>query len=298
MDNWEENLENIKFGFVAIIGKPNSGKSTLINSILEQKIAITTHRKNTTRNKIRGIYNDDDSQIIFIDTPGFLEAKTKLDEKMKSTITNSVKDVDVILFLSPFWKSLDFEYFEKLKTLNNKTKKIFLLTQIDKTTNKAEIFEKGQEVMETNLFDQVIPISSIKGYNVEELITVIKKYLKDDHPYFDRKKSYEFEDEFYVAEIIREKILVFLNYEIPHHTFVKTVALERKRDVIRIRVEIFVDKDSQKIIVIGKGGEKLKLISSTARKELEVFFGKKVHIEVFVKVRKNWQNKQSIIEGI
>ncbi len=287
-----------KFGFVTIVGKPNAGKSTLLNSIMQQKIAITTHRKNTTRNQIKGIYNDDDSQIVFIDTPGFYETKSKLDRNMHQRILDSLKGVDVVLYLIPFWKKIDLEYLETIDLSKSKTKKYAIISQIDKNTNQQEIFEMGKKIDSLNIFDKIIPISSLKGYNIENLISEVKKDLKEDQYLYDRTQSYEFDDKFYISEIIREKILVYLNYEVPHDTFVRVVSLENSKNLLKIEVEVFVDRDSQKIIFIGKDGKNIKRIGESARIELEQYFGKKIFLNIFVKVRKSWKNKESIIKEI
>ncbi len=292
------NDEKIKFGFVAIIGKPNSGKSTLLNSILNKKISIATNRKNTTRNNIKGIYNDLDSQIVFIDTPGFLEEKNLLDEKMKKNILESISYADLILYLEPFWKDVDENYINKLNLIKEKNKMIYLISQIDKSKNQEEIFKRGQEIFNKELFKEIIPISSKKNFNIEKLISIIKNYLEFDLPYYDRNNSLEYDKKFYSSEIIREKILLLLNYELPHRIFVKIEDFKEGEEKIKIFANIYVEKDSQKIILIGKNGEKIKRISSFATSELKNYFNKKVELKIFIKVRKNWKNSESIIKEI
>lgn len=301
-------MEEKKSGFVTIVGKTNSGKSTLINTIIDQKVAIATHRKNTTRNQIRGIYNKDNLQIVFIDTPGFLnkDKNTKLDLEMKKRIIESLAEVDVILFLIPFWEELDKIYLEQISLLNSKktsisSKKYCLISKIDlvKKSKDNNLYELVQSISQLDFFDKIIPISSLKRYNIDLLLEEIKKDLTDNVFYYGQDDLTAISDEFYISEIIREKVLLFLNNEVPHNIFVKTITLERKKDLIKIEAEIIVNRDSLKKIVIGKDGQKLRQIGEKARKDLEKYFkNEKIYLNLFVKVKKNWQNKESIIKDI
>ncbi len=292
--------EKIKFGFVTIVGKPNSGKSTLLNKIIGHKLSIVTYKKNTTRNQIRGIYNDQDSQIVFMDTPGFIKSKSSLDADMHQRILDSIKEVDIILYLIPFWKKLDNEYLKTINLTKNNTniKKYLLLTKIDKSNTKQEIYESANQYKDTDTFDKIMPISSFKNLNIDNLISEIKSDLKLDFNHYDRDRSFEVDDKFYVAEIIREKALFNLNNEIPHNLFVKIDYFKEKKDLIFVRAEIIVNRENLKNIIIGKQGSKVKIIGQKAREELENYFSKKIFLEIFVKVRKNWQNKDSIIKEI
>ena len=293
------NENKIKFGFVAIVGKPNAGKSTLLNYLIGHKISIATPKQNTTRNQIKGIYNDKDSQIVFVDTPGFIKAKTKLDKDMHQRIIDSIKGVDIILYLLPFWKDLDEDYLRSINLIENTSaKKYLLLSKIDKSNKKEEIFLAAKKHNKTNYFDKIIPISSFRNINLMELINEIKKDIKIDIAYYEREKSHEYSDQFYVAEIIREKVLYNLNEEIPHHLFVAIEEFEIKDNSVFIRAELIIDRENLKRIIVGKNGEMIKKISQKSRQELENYFGKKVFIESFVKVRKDWQNKDSIIKKI
>lgn len=288
-----------KSGFVTIVGKPNVGKSTLLNYLIGHKVSIATHKKNTTRNQIKGIYNDENSQIIFVDTPGFIETKTKLDEDMRQRIVNSLKGVDIILYLLPFWKKLDNEYLEAIElTKKSSAKKYLLLTKVDKADTKEEVFKAAAKFQNDSMFDKIIPISSFKDINLENIIEEIKKDLKEDIAYYDKEKSNEYTDEFYCSEIIREKALFNLDQEIPHHLFVSVDEFDLQNDLVKIRAEIIVDRDNLKKIIVGKEGSMIKIIGQKAREELESYFGKKVYLETFVKVRKDWQNKDSIIKTI
>lgn len=288
-----------KSGFVTIVGKPNAGKSTLLNYLIGHKVSIATHKKNTTRNQIKGIYNDDDSQIVFVDTPGFIEAKTRLDEDMHQRIVDSLKGVDIILYLLPFWKELDKDYLDNIEvTKNAKAKKYLLLTKVDKADTKTEVYEAAAKFQEDEMFNKIIPISSFKDINLDNLIVEIKKDLREDIAYYDKDKSNEYSDQFYASEIIREKALFNLQNEIPHHLFVAIDEFELKKDLVKIRAEIIIDRDNLKRIIVGKDGSMIKIIGQKAREELEEYFGRKVFLETFVKVRKDWQNKDSIIKGI
>ena len=288
-----------KSGFVTIVGKPNAGKSTLLNYIIGHKVSIATNKQNTTRNQIKGIYNDDNSQIVFVDTPGFIRVKTRLDEDMHKRIKDSLKGVNVILYLLPFWKELDEDYLINIELVkNSKAKKYLLLTKVDKAENKTKVFEAAAKFNENDIFDKVIPISSHRDVNIETLISEIKKDLKDDVAYYEKNISHEFSEKFYISEIIREKALFNLNDEVPHHLFINIDEFSQKENVIYIRAEIIIDRENLKRIVIGKNGDKLKIIGKKSKEELERYFDKKVFIETFVKVKKDWQNKDSIIKNI
>ncbi len=289
----------MKSGFVTIVGKPNAGKSTLLNYIIGHKVSIATHKQNTTRNQIKGIYNDKDSQIVFVDTPGFIKAKTRLDEDMHQRILDSLKGVDVILYLLPFWRRLDEDYLKTIEiTKNSSAKKFLILTKIDKANTREEIFMAGERLKDNKFFDEIIPVSSFKNQNIETVINEIKKVLKDDVAYYDKNTSHEYSDQFYVAEIIREKALFNLENEIPHHLFVAIEEFDINKERVFVRAEIIIDRDNLKRIVVGKDASKIKIIGQKAREELERYFGKKVFVETFVKVRKDWQNKDSIIKSI
>ncbi len=290
-------MDNFKSGFVTIVGKPNSGKSTLINRLVGTKIAIATPRKNTTRNRIRGIVNDQNSQIVYVDTPGFIESKNKLDEKMHQSIIKSLDGVDVILFLMPFWKELDKDYLDSIELTKKKdAKRFLLLTKIDKANDKNEVFLKAKEIKEMNIFDSIIPISAKENINLDKLVDEIKANLKDTIPYYDKEQKHELTEEFYAAEIIREKILINLNDEVPHQVFVSIKNIDKKASSVVINADIIVNRESLKPIIIGKGGSKIKIIGEQSRKELEKAYDKKIYLDLFVKVRKDWQNKDSILK--
>ncbi|AHK22443.1 GTPase Era [Candidatus Hepatoplasma crinochetorum] len=300
-------MEEKKSGFVTIIGKPNVGKSTLINKIIDRKVSIATHRKNTTRNQIRGIYNRENVQIVFIDTPGFLsEYKTKLNLEMQKRIKESLIGVDIILFLIPFWEKFDDDYLRKITLLNLGTEKNFpkkycIITKIDliKGDEGNELKELVQAIFQLNYFDKIIPISGLKNLNIDLLIEEIKSDLTDNIFHYSEKDFKGGSDQFYIQEIIREKILLYLNEEIPHNIFVQLKNISIKNKLISIEADIIVNRESLKRIVIGKEGIKIKQIGENARKEIEKYFeNKKVFLNLIVKVKKDWENKDSIIKGI
>ena len=291
---------NKRAGFVTIVGKPNSGKSTLMNALIGKKISIATPRKNTTRNQIKGILNTENAQIIFTDTPGFLRAESKLDERMHQVITNSIQGVDVIMFLLPFWYELDVDYLNTIQLLEDSSiKKYLILTKIDKAAKQSDLLEAVARFNDTEFFDKIIPISSTKAKNLDLLVEEITKDLpEDDIMYYDEGQVSESTDEFYAAEIVREKALFNLDQEVPHQLFVTIEVQKDTKDLKRLRAEIIVGRESIKGIIIGKGGSKLKKIGEQSRYDLEKYFGKKVFLEIFVKVKKDWQDKESIINEI
>ncbi len=286
----------IKSGFVTIVGKPNSGKSTLINQIFKKKISIATPKQNTTRNRINAIYNHGDLQISFIDTPGFLNINNKLDEQMIQVIRGAVKEVDIVIFLLGANKDLDVDYLKTIELTERKTKKYLIINKVD-LISKKELLDKIQEAQQLDLFDEIIPISALKNKNVDVLLDQIEKDLPEEPvKYFPDDQQVTYSQEFYASEIIREKILFLLNQEIPHEIFVKVTEFEPKTRKIHIRAEIIITRESLKKIVIGQGGSMIKQIGIQARKELEEAFEMPLHLELFVKVRKDWKNKESIIK--
>ncbi len=286
----------IKSGFVTIVGKPNAGKSTLINQIFKKKISIATPKQNTTRNRINAIYNRDDLQISFIDTPGFLNINNKLDEQMIQVIRGAIKEVDIVIFLLDANQNLDVDYLKTIELIEQKTKKYLIINKID-LVSKKELLDQIQLIQQLNLFDEIIPISALKNKNVDVLLNQIEKDLpKETVKYFPDDQQVTYSQEFYASEIIREKILFLLNQEIPHEIFVKVTEFETKTKKIHIRAEIIVARESLKKIVIGRGGSMIKEIGIKARKELEEAFEMPLHLELFVKVRKDWKNKESIIK--
>lgn len=287
----------MKSGFVSIVGRPNVGKSTLLNKLLNQKIAITSDKVGTTRNTIYGIYNDEDSQIVFVDTPGINKATSKLGEVLNNKAYSSF-DNDLVLFLVDIASGFgpnDNRILNRLKE-NNKDV-ILVLTKVDKI-KKDKLYDEIIKLKDLYNFLDIVPISSIKGINTTELIEVIKKYLKDDVKYFDDDVITNVSERFLVGEIIREKILNLTKEEVPHAVTCIVENMEFKKDKCYINACIVVDRDNLKGIIIGKNGQMLKKVGTMAREEIEVLLGKKVYLELFVKVIENWRQKPNLFEEL
>ena len=285
----------MKSGFVSLVGRPNAGKSTLLNSIIGKKIAITSNKPQTTRNIIQGIYNEEDTQIIFVDTPGIHKPNHKLGEVLNKQAYYSVNDVDIILFLvdaSEYFGKGDMFVLEKIKELK---KPIFLiLNKIDKISNE-EILEKINEYKEIYPFDEIIPVSALKKSNNKELIKTIKKYLKDEIQYYDSNQITNKPMSFLISEIVREKIFNLTKEEVPHSITCVVADIKKDKNAYNILVDIIVDRDNLKNIIIGKQGNMIKEIGIRSRKELEELLGKKVYLETYVKTIKNWRDKEKYL---
>lgn len=287
----------MKSGFVSIVGRPNVGKSTLLNKLLNQKIAITSDKVGTTRNMIYGIYNDEDSQIVFVDTPGINKATSKLGEVLNNKAYSSF-DNDLVLFLVDIASGFgpnDNRILNRLKEDNKDV--ILVLTKVDKI-KKEKLYDEIIKLKDLYNFLDIVPISSIKGINTTELIEVIKKYLKDDVKYFDDDVITNVSEKFLVGEIIREKILILTKEEVPHAVTCIVENMEFKKDKCYINACIVVDRDNLKGIIIGKNGQMLKKVGTMAREEIEVLLGKKVYLELFVKVIENWRQKPNLFEEL
>lgn len=287
----------MKSGFVSIVGRPNVGKSTLLNKLLNQKIAITSDKVGTTRNTIYGIYNDEDSQIVFVDTPGINKATSKLGEVLNNKAYSSF-DNDLVLFLVDIASGFgpnDNRILNRLKEDNKDV--ILVLTKVDKI-KKDKLYDEIIKLKDLYKFLDIVPISSIKGINTTELIEVIKKYLKDDVKYFDDDVITNVSEKFLVGEIIREKILILTKEEVPHAVTCIVENMEFKKDKCYINACIVVDRDNLKGIIIGKNGQMLKKVGTMAREEIEVLLGKKVYLELFVKVIENWRQKPNLFEEL
>lgn len=287
----------MKSGFVSIVGRPNVGKSTLLNKLLNKKIAITSDKVGTTRNMIYGVYNEDDTQIVFVDTPGINKATSKLGEVLNKTAYSSF-DNDLVLFLVDIASGFgpnDNRILNRLKEDNKDV--ILVLTKVDKI-KKDKLYDEIIKLKDLYNFLDIVPISSIKGINTTELIEVIKKYLKDDVKYFDDDVITNVSEKFLVGEIIREKVLNLTREEVPHAVTCGVENMEFKKDKCYINACIVVDRDNLKGIIIGKNGQMLKKVGTMAREEIEVLLGKKVYLELFVKVIENWRQKPNLFEEL
>ena len=285
----------MKSGFVSIIGRPNTGKSTLLNSIVNEKIAIISPKAQTTRNLIQGIYNEEDTQIIFVDTPGIHKPIDKLGHALNSQAYYSINDVDVILFVvdaSTSFGTGDKFIIDKLANIN---KPVFLiLNKIDRL-NDDQILLKINEYKDLYEFSEIIPVSALKNDNVNRIIKVLKDYLPDNVKYFTEGEKTTAPKEFRLAEIVREKIFIHTNDEIPHCVSCMLTGYEEERDIINIYIDIIVDRDNLKKIILGKNGDMIKTIGIESRCEMESMLGKKVYLELYCKTVKKWREKEKIL---
>ncbi len=284
----------MKSGFVSLIGRPNAGKSTLMNSIVGRKIAITSNKPQTTRNVIQGVYNEDDTQIVFVDTPGVHKPNHKLGTYLNKQVYGAM-DADVLLFLvdvkEPFGKG-DMFVLEKMKEAKKPI--ILVLNKID-TLKKEEVYALINQYKDIYPFRDIIPVSALKKQNIKELIETIKKYLTDEVCYYDKDTITNKPISFLVSEIVREKVFMLTKEEVPHSLTCVVDSMKRKNNAYFIQVSIIVDRESLKRILIGKKGAMIKKIGILAREELEIYFGKKVYLETFVKVIPKWRDKEKYL---
>lgn len=285
------NNDGFKSGFVAILGRPNVGKSTLLNQIMGEKITITSDKAQTTRNKIQGIYTTDEEQIVFIDTPGIHKPKHQLGQFMVETALSTLNEVDMILFMVNVSEKMgpgDRFIMERLENLN--TPVFLVLNQIDKVhpDELLPIITDYQGVMD---FDEIVPVSAIDGNNVDRLLKVISSYLEEGPQFYPSDQVSDHPEYFIVQELIREKVLQLTREEIPHSVAVMVESMERDGDIIDVQATIAVERNSQKGIIIGKQGSMLKEIGTRARKDIQTLLGSKIYLELWVKVQDDWRDK-------
>ena len=286
-----------KSGFVSIVGRPNVGKSTLMNNVVGEKIAIMSDKPQTTRNTIQAVYTDEECQIVFLDTPGIHKPKNKLGEFMVKSATDAFKNVDLVLFVVDDSKKIgpgDRKIIEDLRGI--KTPVILVLNKIDKL-EESELFELMQLYSNEDLFKAIVPISALKGRNVNELLKVIGNYLQEGPKYFPDYMITDQPERVLVSELIREKVLHYLNDEVPHGVAVEVERMKSRqdKDIVDIYAVIYCERDSHKGIIIGKNGRKLKGIGKSAREDMELLLGSKINIQLWVKVKDNWRNLQNYI---
>lgn len=278
-----------KAGFVNIVGNPNVGKSTLMNVLVGERVSIATFKAQTTRHRIMGIYNSEDMQIVFSDTPGVLKPVYKLQESMLNFSNSALADADVLLYVTDVVEKPDKnnEFIDKVRKQNASV--LLLINKIDLSNQDdlVKIVEGWKELLPQA---EIIPISAIAKFNVDYVMKRIQELLPDSPPYFDKDQWTDKSSRFFVAEIIREKILLYYDKEIPYS--VEVVVEQFKEDAKKIYVHavIYVERDSQKGIIIGKQGKALKKVASEARRDLEIFFGKTIFLETYVKVDKDWRS--------
>lgn len=287
----------MKSGFVSIVGRPNVGKSTLINKIINKKIAITSNKVGTTRNIIYGIYNDEESQIVFVDTPGISNASNELLNILNKKAYQSFEN-DLVLFVvdiaSGFGKG-DQKILNRLKEENKDV--ILVLNKVD-IMDKEKLLHEIDAIKDLYDFKEIIPVSSLKGINVNDLIKTIKKYLNDNVKYFNDGEITNVTEKFMVAELIREKVLNLTKEEVPHAITCLVENMEFKKGSCYINAVIIVDRENLKKIIIGKNGSMIKKIGSLARPEIEDLLSIKVFLELYVKTIEDWRNKENILKDL
>ncbi len=289
----------MRSGFVSFVGRPNVGKSTLLNSILGKRVAITSDKPQTTRNMIQGIYNDKDTQIVFVDTPGIHKPKSRLGKVLNKQAYYSINDVDIVVLVVDISEKIgagDKFVIDVLKNIENKP--VFLvINKIDKLP-KEEILKKIDEYQKLYDFAEIIPVSARKKDNTDRLLEVIKKYLPDNIKYFDDNTITSSSPSFIISEFIREKILDLTSEEIPYSVTVIVENLEEDERSMSINAVVVVDRENLKKIIIGKNGSMIKEIGIRSRKDIETYFNKRVYLELFVKVVDKWRDKEKFLNMI
>lgn len=284
-------------GFVAIIGRPNVGKSTLMNHLIGQKIAIMSDKPQTTRNKIHGVYTTDSSQIVFLDTPGIHKPQSKLGDYMMKTAEGALKEVEAVLFLIDVADGLgggDRFIIEQLKKVD--TPVFLVMNKIDKV-HPEQLLEIITQYKDLYPFAEIVPISALQGNNVETLLEQIQKYLPEGPQYYPADQVTDHPEQFVCAELIREKILHMTREEIPHSIAVGIEDMRvQENGVVYIGAVIYVERDSQKGIIIGKKGALLKEVGKQARRDIEALLGSRTFLELWVKVKKDWRNQERVLK--
>lgn len=285
-----------KAGFVNIVGNPNVGKSTLMNQLVGERISIATFKAQTTRHRIMGIVNTDDAQIVFSDTPGVLKPNYKLQESMLAFSESALQDADVLLYVTDVVENPEKnkDFLEKVGKMTIPV--LLLINKIDQSDNKklGDLVEKWHGLLPSA---EILPISAQNKFGIDLLMKRIKELLPDSPPYFDKDQLTDKPARFFVSEIVREKILLYYSKEIPYSVEVRVESFKETDNLIRIGSVIYVERDSQKGIIIGHQGVALKKVSTESRKALEKFFGKNVYLEIFVKVDKDWRNSKRELDN-
>ncbi|MFP4092834.1 MAG: GTPase Era [Cyclobacteriaceae bacterium] len=283
-------VKNHRAGFVSIIGKPNVGKSTLMNQLVGERLSIITSKAQTTRHRIMGILNGEDFQVVYSDTPGILKPQYELHESMMRFVNIALEDADVVLFVTDLYEKYEEEaHIQRLKDADVPV--ILVMNKIDlaKGSQAVDKMTYWQEILQP---EESILISALEGLNTNEVFEAILRRLPEHPPYFPKDELTDKPERFFAAEIVREKIFQNYKKEVPYSCEVVITEFKEDDNIIRMRSEIFVERKSQRGIIIGKGGEAIKKVGIEARADLEKFFGKQVHIEQFVKVSPDWRKKQ------
>lgn len=297
LDKLNIRRENFKCGFVTIIGETNTGKSTLINQLVGEKVAIVSPKSQTTRENIKGVYNDATTQIVFVDTPGYHKRKTKIDAEMDKQISDATEDTEILLILLDAKKPLLEQYEKMEKKLSSNAKKILLINKIDEVKYE-KTYPQLAQLSKVAKVDEILPISALKGTNCDVLIEMIKKYL----PAFDFEMRY-YPLDIYTdknlreisAEIIREKALLCLDDEVPHGIQVVVTQFKENTDPVEIYADLYCERESHKPIILGKNGEKIKEISTKSRMAIEKLLERHINLQIYVKVKENWRNDMRYI---
>jgi len=285
-----------KAGFVNIVGNPNVGKSTLMNTLVGERISIITSKAQTTRHRIMGIVNGEDFQIVYSDTPGVLAPNYKLQESMLNFSNSALLDADILLYVTDTVEKMDKNesFLQKVQQVTIPI--LVIINKID-LSDQAKLEQQVIELGKLLPNAEIIPLSALRKFNVDYLLRRISEMLPESPPYFDKDALTDKPARFFITEIIREKILRFYQKEIPYSTEVVVEKFEDTPNLVRINAVIYVERDTQKGIVIGHGGQALKKVATEARKDIESFLGKKVYMEMFVKVEKDWRNRDNKLKA-
>jgi len=289
---------NYRTGYIAIIGRPNVGKSTLLNNLVGQKVSITSKKAQTTRHRINGILTDEQSQFIFVDTPGFQTRHTnRLNSLMNRTVTQSMRDVDVVIFVI---EALHFDERDRLvlKLLPIDRPVILAINKIDQLTDKSRLLPFLEKMAKEFAFAAMVPVSAQDGMQLPELLSTIRPYLPENQPLFNPDEATDRSERFIAAELIREKLFRLTGEEIPYSASITIDKFTTEGELRKIHACIIVDKAGHKAIIIGKDGEKLKAIATQARKDMEKVFGGKVYLEVWVKVKTGWADDAQMLKSL
>ena len=287
----------MKSGFVSIVGRPNAGKSTIINALLERKLSIVTEKAQTTRNSIKGIYDDGEYQIIFIDTPGIHKASHSLGKFMNKEALDSAKDVDANILVVDASRKFDAGDQFINDTLSKEIPLFVVINKID-LMRLPEVQEIKAKYQEMYPHAKILEASAIENFGIEELLKEVKSIIKEGPRYFAEDQLTDKDSSFMISEVIREKLLKLLKDEVPHDLAVRVDEVKSKKEAVYIRATIIVDKESHKGIVIGKGGKRIKAIGMKARKDLEEFYNKRIFLELFVSVKEDWLNNPRILKEL
>lgn len=290
--------KDFKSGFVAIVGKPNVGKSTLLNKILKQKISIVSPKPQTTRNKITGIYNTDDCQIVFLDTPGMHKPKNTLDKYMEKSISSALEGIDCLVYMLDGLKPFSDEEIKVIEDYSNSNLPVILVVNKIDESSFEKLYPKLAKLNALNNVKEIIPLSAKVGKNVDVLIENILKFLPVGPCFYPQDVASDKSEQFIASEIVREKALWLLNEEIPHGVAVVINSFKEQLNIVKIDFTLICEKEGHKRIIIGTNGEKLKHIAESARKDIERMLGKQVYLSIWVKVKENWRDNDFQVSNL